>query len=104
MLDTTVDSATAKAIDRAEQRVAPPWDALGKLIDVTFPAANTRRDVQHGLNLIPTGYWIVKADGPVYAAPGQLWTREVAYLQSSVAGTRVRLMFFHMKGDTANAS
>lgn len=104
MLDPTVPANVASAIDRAEQRVAPPWSAHGAMLTVTFPAANTRRDVAHGLGVIPSGFIVIWANGPIYASPGQLMDNQLAYLQSSVAGTTAKIMFVLMKGDTTNAA
>lgn len=86
------------ATDSVRARL-PYWEAFGPIVEVTFPAAATKRDVLHGLGATPSAYHIVWADGPVYAEPGVLWTKEIAYLRASNANTHARIIFLTLKGD-----
>lgn len=98
MRDRTVDTEVSKSLDRLGQRLTTPVEAWSAPVDVVFPSANTRLDVAHGMGAIPSGYWIVRADAPVYSAPAQVWTRDLAYLQSSTAGARATVLFVVLKG------
>lgn len=79
----------------------PYWQAYGPVVEVAFPAAATKRDVVHGLSQTPTGFHVVWADGPVYAEPGVMWGKELAYLRASNANTHARIIFFTCRGDRA---
>lgn len=82
------------------ERVTPVdlwWEEFGPVVVVTFPAANSPRAVAHELGRVPDGYLVVEADGPVYRAPGRAFTRDLAYMQSSAAGTRASLRFYSNK-------
>lgn len=70
------------------------WEEMGPPVAIEFPAADTRRDVAHGLDAVPHGFLIEDADGPVYRTPGATYGRDIAYLESSVAGTRAIVRFF----------
>lgn len=76
----------------------PFWDALGPVVEVTFPAAASKRDVAHGLQQIPTGFLVVWSDGPVYAEPGLQWTKELAWLRAPNANTHARIIFLTLRG------
>lgn len=93
-----VDRETAAALSRVEERVRPWW-AQGWVVvkGITFPAANTRLDVAHGLSAIPEGFTVLWSDGPVYAAPGQIWTDSVAYLQTNAANVHADVVFYRLR-------
>lgn len=79
------------------------WDTYTREIEVTFPASNQQRDVAHGLGVVPRGFLLVWSDGPVFAEPGKPWTVDLAWLRSSVAGTRARVIFYTLREGVARA-
>jgi hypothetical protein len=84
---------TDRPIERRldEAQVIP--DVRGPLLEVTFPFANTPRDIAHGCGAIPTGVEVVYQTACVTATPGALWTRDVAWLQAPAANARARVRF-----------
>lgn len=96
--------AITLALRRAFDERRPYWNRYGPVVDVTFPAAGTDRDIVHGLGQTPSGYHVVYADGPVYARPGPEWaTKELAWLRAPNANTHARVIFFTLIGDASNA-
>ena len=91
MSDRFVTPEVNEAIDRRERASARP----SAYLRVVFPAANTPRDVVHGLNVDPTRLvrTIVRANAVVIDAPGVLWTRDVAWLQADTAGAECWVRF-----------
>ena len=79
------------------------WDAVSRAVSVRFPAANTPRDIVHGLGVVPDGYLILRADANVIAVPGRIWTRDLAYLQAGTAGARATLLFVTLREAPRNA-
>lgn len=78
----------------------PFWRAYGPIVDVTFPVANTDRDVAHGLRERPSGFLVLYADTAIYARPGPEWaTKELAWLRSPVDNAHARVLFFTFRGD-----
>lgn len=68
--------------------------ARSRVFEVLFPAANTTRDVQHGMGVIPTGVIVIAAvGGNVRCSDLTTWTTELAFLQADVANTRARIYF-----------
>lgn len=94
-----IDAAVADAIARSERLLRPYVRAYGPVVDVTFPAAASARDVVHQLGATPTGFHVVWADGPVYAEPGVPWDRTLAWLRASNVNTHARVVFFTCLGD-----
>ncbi len=102
--DRSIPAAVAREIRRVSDLRRPYWNAFGPVVDVTFRAAATDRDVVHGLQQRPTGFHVVYADGPVYARPGAEWaTKELAWLRASNANTHARVIFFTLIGDRDEA-
>lgn len=85
------------ALSRHASDTMPYWDQYSAPVDVTFPAANTIRDIVHGLGQIPSGYHVVWADGVVYAEPGKLWTKELAYLRATAVNVHAKVVFFTLR-------
>jgi len=73
--------------------VLPWWSRYSRPLLVTFPAANTRRDIAHTLTVVPSGYVVLWADAEIHATPGVLWTPDVAYLQANAANAHALLLF-----------
>jgi len=92
-----VDPATALAIDALRGETLPFWGAYGPVVEVTFPVASTRRDIAHGLSQVPDGYFIVWADGTLFAEPGVLWTKDLAYMRSGADNVHARIIFYTVR-------
>lgn len=86
-------------IARLRNELRPYWETFGPIVEVDFPAAATARDVVHGLQQIPTGFHVIWSDGPVYAEPGRLWTKALAWLRAANANTHARVIFFTVRED-----
>lgn len=85
------------AINKLREESQPYWGAYGVPVTIRFPAANTDLDVAHGVGQVPAGYHVVEADGPVARRPGPWATKDLAYLRSTVAGTRATVIFFTLR-------
>ena len=81
----------------------PFWARYSVPLRLTFPAANTSRDVQHGLQVIPDGMLMVRADANIFAVPGKQWTEDIAYLQADRANARATVVFFTMRESASDA-
>jgi len=94
-MPTTAADLEAR-IAKIERELADPVveAARSKPLRVRFPAADTPRDIAHGLGDVPTGYRVDWATAPIHATPGLQWTREIAYLQSTVANAEAIITFF----------
>jgi hypothetical protein len=92
-----------RALERVTRGLVTGEAATGVLLEVTFPAANSRRDVAHGLGVIPTGYEIRMANGNVHATDVHLWTPTVAYLISDTANSFARVRFYTSREVPTNA-
>lgn len=92
-----IASDIAAALDRHEADTQPYWGEYSTPVDVTFPVANTIRDIVHGLSQIPHGYHVVWADGIVHAEPGKLWTKELAYLRATAVNVHAKIVFFTLR-------
>ena len=92
-----LDREVALELGRLEERLRPWVGEWNVVKDITFPAANTRRDVAHGMTTIPEGFSVIWSDGPVYAAPGQQWTNQVAYLQTNAANVHAVVAFYRLR-------
>lgn len=85
---------TEEAIGRLEDGLPEPFLDRSPVYEVTFPAANTARDVQHGMGVIPTGVIVLVAvGGNVRCSDLTRWTGELAFLQADAANTRARVYF-----------
>jgi hypothetical protein len=80
-------------LERFRREVQGDGDFYGPALSVTFPVANTSRDVVHGLNVIPDGYSIVFADAQIHAVPGKLWTTTLAFLQADANNAHAIIRF-----------
>lgn len=91
-----VDAATNQAVKALHGAlVGLPYAAIGPILEVVFPVANTRRDLPHGLGQVPDGYHVLLQSGGVLTATDvALWTPQVAWLMASANNTRARLIFF----------
>lgn len=89
-----VDPAVAEVLHRQEGRPPAPWARYSAPIDVHFPAADTPREVAHGLGEVPDGYLVLWAlVGDVNAENLTTWTDELAFLRADAANTRARIIF-----------
>lgn len=89
-----VDPSTSEALARTQAPLRPWWGAYGRVLEVTFPAATTRRDVAHGLGVVPDGVLVLAAiTGNVRAVDLHRWTADTAYLEADVANARARVLF-----------
>ena len=85
---------TAAALDRMRAQDTSPILLAGPVLEIAFPAAATRRDVQHGLGTIPTGFVVLATQGGnVQSFDLANWTSELAFLSADAANTRVRGYF-----------
>lgn len=85
------------------QGLLPFWSRYTRPLRVTFPVANTTRDVAHTLGVIPTGYLVLWADALVTAVPGKLWTPTLAYMQAGANNAHAILLFFITREEPTNA-
>lgn len=95
-----VDRLTLQeAIDLVRRElVLLPLAALGPVLEVDFPEANTARDLAHGLQATPDGYVVVlQSGGVVQATRVHLWTSTIAWLQASADHTRARVQFYTLR-------
>lgn len=84
----------AAALDRLRNEDQTPILAYGPVLEIAFPASGTRRDVQHGLGAIPTGFiTIATQGGNVQAYDLVNWTTSLAFLVADAANMRVRGFF-----------
>lgn len=86
-----------RAVEQVTRHLETGRAFLGAVLQVTFPAANSKRDIAHGLGVVPDGYEIVFADAEIHASPGQLWTPDVAYLQANAANSRALVRFYVLR-------
>lgn len=96
-------NAEARAIEAVTRQFITGRAALGAPLRLTFPAANTARDVAHGLGVIPDGYEIIFADAKLHAAPSLLWTPTLAYLQADAANAHAIVRFYTLREDPTDA-
>jgi hypothetical protein len=88
----------AEGLHRLRDEVPAPYVARSALFEIAFPASATRRDVQHGMGAIPTGFVSIGAQGGnVQLFDVATWTNELAFLSADAANTRVRGYFVIME-------
>lgn len=68
--------------------------ARSRRLRIRFPAADTPRDIVHGLSEVPDGYVIEFATANIFATPGRQWTVELAYLQADAANAEAVITFY----------
>lgn len=87
-------SEHSEALQRLRGETASPILAYGPVLEIAFPAASTRRDVQHGMGVVPTGFLsFCPQGGNVQCFDVASWTTELAFLIAITANTRVRGCF-----------
>lgn len=98
-----LDPAVAEALDRLKRTLMPWFDQWHVVRDIRFLAANQSLDVAHGMGegVIPDGFAVIVADGPVYAAQGMVWTDSVAYLQTSGNNVRATVVFYTLRTEAS---
>lgn len=101
MAEHYVETGVAIALDRLKRQILPWFDQWSVIADIRFLAANQSLDVAHGMpaGVIPDGFSVVIAEGPVYAAPGMIWTDKVAYLQTSASNIRATVVFYTLRAN-----
>jgi hypothetical protein len=87
----------SRAIESVTRHLESGRSFLGPVLRVVFAAANTQRDIAHGLGVIPDGYEIIFADAEIHATPGKLWTPVLAYLQADAANARALIRFYMLR-------
>jgi hypothetical protein len=91
--DLTALEGRVSALERA--RGEPTIEAVrSRRLRIRFPAANTARDIPHGLTGVPDGYRIEWANANIFAVPGLPWTVELAHLQASAANAEAVVTFY----------
>lgn len=93
----------AAALQRTEKNLDTGRTFQGRPLRVTFAAANSARDIAHGLGVIPDGYEVLFTDGELHATPGKAWTPTIAYLQAAAANTHAILRFYVLREDPTDA-
>ena len=80
---------TAEAMGRQARELVPWWAKAAQAVEITFPNASTRRDVRHGLGVVPDGAIVLVAGpGQVEAVDVHLWTSDLAFFQATTANCR----------------
>ena len=99
MATSSLSPDVVEALDRMERKLTPWFDQWSLIRDIRFLAADRVLDVAHrmGDGVVPDGFAVVIADGPVYAAPGKVWTDQVAYLQTGRSNVRADVVFFTLR-------
>jgi len=109
--ERALPAAVEEALLRQRHDTLPYWDAYGPVVplrgeDLVITVADQAVAIPHGLGEIPDGMHVVKADGPLFAAPGVAWTKELAWVQTGSLSflpgqtvVRARLIFFTCRGD-----
>lgn len=89
-IDPLTETAIGRLRDQLLDRIV-----RSPVYEVSFAAANTPRDVQHGLGVIPTGFIVILSvgGGRIDGVNMPLWTPDLAFLQSNTANVRARLYF-----------
>ena len=100
MAESFLEPAVSVALDRLRRELLPWFDQWNVVRDIRFIAPNQALDVAHGLpnGVIPDGFAVISADGPVYAAQGIVWTDKIAYLQTSGSNVRADVVFYTLRG------
>lgn len=86
----------AQAVNDEERPRLPGlrYAHVGQPLEVAFPAANTRRDIAHGLGAVPDGYHVLLTTANLIADNPAGWTDLVAGLQADAANARAVVVFF----------
>lgn len=94
-----LEPEVAGALARLERTLRPWVDQWSLVTNIRFLAADQALDVAHGLGagVVPEGFAVIMADGPVYAAPGKVWTDQVAHLQTSASDVRATVAFYTLR-------
>lgn len=99
----SLEAQIAEALDRLGIRPESFMAEYTRPLSLSFPAANTQRDVAHGLNAKPDGFLLVYADARVKAVAGKIWTRDLAFLEADAANARATVIFYTLREATLNA-
>lgn len=95
-----VDEFARRAMLEEIGRFTLPIAVTGPIVEVRFPVAATRRDITHGLDTTPDGYFILlQSGGVVTATDVTLWTTTVAWMTASADNTWARLCFYTLRTD-----
>lgn len=92
---TLADPAAQAVADQLLQqlRTVTVWRYLGRPVLVQFPLANTTYEITHGLAETPDGFQLFDGDCVVTRAPGRQFTKDLAYVRSTVANSFAVLAF-----------
>lgn len=94
--DRALSQATAEALGDTRQTPSLRYARIGRPLDVAFPAAATRRDIAHGLGVIPDGYHVLLTTANLTADAPDGWTRDIAALRADAANARAVVVFFSL--------
>lgn len=98
-----IDDKTNQAISALRTELRPPWGAYSQPFRVTFPDMNVQREIVHGMNTIPDGFFVVYADADIVAEPGAIWTTTFAYLRGGAENARAIVIFYTLREDILDA-
>lgn len=92
-MERSLERPVALALDQLEARLRAP--VRSRLLRVRFPAADTPREVVHGMDVDPSrlALEVLHADAPVCAARGRTWVRDVAWLETPTANVTALVRF-----------
>lgn len=77
--------------------------ARSRRLRIRFPAADTPRDIAHGLGVVPDGYRVEWANAGIIVSPEVLWTRDLAWLQADAADAEAVVVFIVATEPTVDA-
>lgn len=95
-MDSPVQNPSFDSLGRSPEAL-PYWSRYSLPLRVMFPVANVRRDIAHGLGVIPSGYHVIWSDAPITAVAGLNWTPTIAYLQAPTANARAIIIFLVLR-------
>lgn len=100
--DAAVDRALEAIRDELWRSV--PYRFVGRPIAISFIATGVKQETAHRCSDVPDGFAIVRANGAVVTEePGVTWTKDLAFLRSTVATTVVGF-FYKLREDPINVS
>lgn len=103
MSDAELTPQERRTLERGTRHLDTGETIVSRPLRVKFPAANTARDIAHGLGVIPDGYRIVWTNAEIHATPGTLWTPTLAYLQANAANALAIVRFYVLKDRPVDA-
>ncbi len=96
------DVATIRQIDTLP--LGQGFRFVGRPVVFMFDAADTDTEVRHVTGDIPDGVIALSTAGAITRVPGVAWTKQLAYLRSSLAHNEVILQFLVLKEEPINVN